>query len=78
MVTQGKAGLSRYAELDQAWQQLGLAAPARRGLVNANLFKLKDLTKISKAQFLAIHGIGPNAAMKISTAMKSQKISFKA
>lgn len=64
--------------MDQAWQQIGLAAPARRGLVDANLVKLTDLSKITKAQFLAIHGIGPNAAKKISTAMKSQKISFKA
>ena len=70
LVTQGKIELTRYEELDQAWRQLGLAAPARRGLVDANLFRLTDLSKITKAQFLAIHGIGPNAAQKIITAMK--------
>ena len=77
LVTKGKIDLTRYEELDQAWRQLGLAAPARRGLVDANLFRLTDLSKITKAQFLAIHGIGPNAAQKIITAMKGQKIDFK-
>ncbi len=76
-VSSGKVDLAYYEKLDSTWQKLGIAAPARRGLIDHHLFELADLTKLSKAEFLAIHGIGPTAAKLISNAMTANKLSFK-
>ena len=42
-VTNGEVDLEYYASVDGAWVELGLAAPARRALVDDGLFKLSDL-----------------------------------
>ena len=47
-VVRGEVDLSKYEEVDGIWRKLGLAAPARRALVNAKLLKLSDLKKISE------------------------------
>lgn len=77
-VTQGKVDLGYYQNLDGYWRELGISAPARRGLIDQKAFVLTDLRKLTKTQFLAIHGIGPKAEKIIIAAMKRQKISFKA
>ena len=42
-----QAELDRYEKLDQEWREYGIAAPARRALVDAKLYKVSDLRKIS-------------------------------
>lgn len=69
--------LAKYEKLDSYWKSLGVAAPARRGLVDNNLYKLSDLKKVTRVQFLKIHAMGPSAARKIENEMRRQKISFK-
>ena len=64
-------------EVDGVWRKLGLAAPARRALVNAKLLKLGDLKKISEKDFLALHGMGPSAAKIIKVEMRKKKLTFK-
>lgn len=58
-VTAGEVDLTRYAQLDENWRQLGIAAPARRALIDANIFKLADLNRISLDKLSKLHGMGP-------------------
>jgi hypothetical protein len=75
-VTRGEVDLDRYAALDGAWQELGLAAPARRALVDAGLRRLEDLAKLSEERVRSLHGIGPNALAKLKVAMKKAGVAF--
>ena len=76
-VKSGKVDTSKYAEHDAHWRNIGLAAPARRGLVDNGLFKLTDLRKVTKEEFLGIHGIGENAAANVMARMKSARVTFR-
>ena len=76
-VVSGKVDLGRYEKLAGPWQELGLAKPAQRGLIDQGILQLTDLTKLTKPEFLAIHGIGPTAAKQIGNAMKAKKLKFK-
>ena len=60
-VTRGEVNLSKYEKLDGEWKKLGLAAPARRALVDAKLFTPKDLKKITETDLKKLHGMGPTA-----------------
>ena len=76
-VVKGEIDLSKYEKLDGEWKELGLASPARRALINAKLLKLMDLKKISEAELINMHGIGPNALKKIQVAMRKNGLIFK-
>ena len=69
--------LDYYASVDQAWVELGLAAPARRALIDDGLFKLSDLRKTSLAAVKELHGMGPNAIRILTTEMKKADLSFR-
>jgi hypothetical protein len=69
--------LDYYASVDQVWVQLGLAAPARRALIDDGLFKLSDLRKTSLAAVKELHGMGPNAIRILTTEMKKADLSFR-
>lgn len=77
LVTQGKVDLSLYDKLDGEWKRIGLAAPARRALINAKLIKITDLKKISEKNLMALHGMGPSSLPIIKREMKKYKIKFK-
>jgi uncharacterized protein YdhG (YjbR/CyaY superfamily) len=76
-VKQGRVNLGKYAKLDSHWRELGIAAPARRGLVDKKLFKIGDLRTVMESEFLEIHGMGPKAAAVIRREMKRRKIIFR-
>lgn len=76
-VKTGTVDLAKYEKLDHYWKSIRVAAPARRGLVDNNLYKLSDLKKITRVQFLKIHAMGPSATKVIEREMRSHKISFK-
>ena len=71
------AGKDDYELHDQEWQKIGLAAPARRALVDAKLYKVSDLRKITLAELTALHGMGKSAIARIKVIMEAKKISFK-
>jgi len=77
VVTNGTADLDRYESLDSAWLEIGLAAPARRALVDDGLFELADLRKVSLAAVKELHGMGPNAIRILTTEMKKADLSFR-
>jgi uncharacterized protein YdhG (YjbR/CyaY superfamily) len=60
-VKQGKVDLRKYESKDSVWRDLGLAAPARRGLVDKRILKVSDLNRYSDQDLAAIHGIGISA-----------------
>ena len=72
-VTLGQVDLAKYQKVDGNWRALGLAAPARRALVDAKLLKLADLAKIKLEDLSKLHGMGPKAI----SALKSAGAKFK-
>jgi hypothetical protein len=50
-----------YEGVDGAWQEIGLAAPARRALIDEGYYAISDLRKASLAALKELHGMGPNA-----------------
>lgn len=71
------AGRNDYELHDQEWQKIGLAAPARRALVDAKLYKVSDLRKITLTELSAMHGMGKSAIARIKVIMEAKKIDFR-
>ncbi len=76
-VTRGAVDLDAYASRDGAWRAIGLAAPARRALVDAGLTKLTQLSQWTRADLALLHGMGPNALKKIDEALVNNGFSFR-
>lgn len=76
-VSNDDVDLDYYATVDQAWVEIGLAAPARRALIDDGLFKLSDLRKTSLAAVKDLHGMGPNAIRILINEMKKADLSFR-
>jgi hypothetical protein len=76
-ITRGEVDLSKYEQLDVEWRQIGLASPARRALVDAKLYKVSDLRKISLSELASLHGMGKSAISRIVEIMAAKKIKFK-
>lgn len=69
--------LDRYEKLDQEWREYKIAAPARRALVDAKLYKVSDLRKISLAELEGLHGMGKSAVARLKVLMNAKKIKFR-
>jgi hypothetical protein len=72
-----QADLDRYETLDREWREYGIAAPARRALVDAKLFKVSDLRKISLSELEGLHGMGKSAIARLKVLMNAKKIKFR-
>lgn len=66
-----------YEAVDGAWRAMGLAAPARRALIDDGLYKVTDLRKVSLAALKELHGMGPNAIRLLVTEMKKNDYQFR-
>jgi hypothetical protein len=53
-----------------------LAKPAQRALLSQGISILNDLSRFTKAEIKALHGIGPDAIEKITNEMFEEQISF--
>ena len=71
-----QAELDRYESLDREWREYGLSAPARRALVDAKLYKVSDLRKISQSDLEDLHGMGKSAVARLKVLMSAKKIKF--
>jgi len=69
--------LDRYKKLDQEWREYNIAAPARRALVDAKLYKVSDLRKISLSELEGLHGMGKSAVARLKVLMNAKKIKFR-
>ena len=68
--------LDRYEKLDCEWREYGIAAPARRALIDARLYKVSDLRKISQSELEDLHGMGKSAIARLKVLMNAKKIKF--
>jgi hypothetical protein len=71
-----QAELDRYESLDREWREYGISAPARRALVDAKLYKVSDLRKISQSDLEDLHGMGKSAIARLKVLMNAKKIKF--
>lgn len=54
-----------------------LSAPARRALVNAGIQTAQDLSRFSKKEIAALHGMGPSSLPKLEAALAKEGLAFK-
>lgn len=54
-----------------------IAAPARRALTSAGIAKLEQLTKVTEAELLQLHGMGRNAVATLCEALSARGLSFR-
>ncbi len=66
-----------YFEQDGNWREIGLAAPARRALIDEGFYQLSDLRKVSLSAVKELHGMGPNAIRILVAEMKKHDLSFR-
>ena len=71
-----QAELDRYESIDREWRDYGISAPARRALVDAKLYKVSDLRKISQSDLEELHGMGKSAVARLKVLMNAKKIKF--
>ena len=65
------------AKLEAEWFKIGLTAPARKALVEAKLYKVSDLRKISLEELKAIPGIAKSSIARIKVIMAAKRIEFR-
>jgi hypothetical protein len=53
-----------------------LASPARRALAGAGITRLDQLTRMTEAELLLLHGMGPNAIKTLRLALQEKGLSF--
>lgn len=66
-----------YAQVDEAWRDIGLVAPARHALIDDGHYKLSDLRKVSLDAIKELPGMGPNAIRILVDEMKKADLSFR-
>ena len=54
------------------------SAPAQRALDGAGYLRLEDLTKVSEAELLTLHGMGPKAVGILKAALEEKGLAFAA
>ena len=67
----------KHDPLELEWFKIGLTGPARRALVEAKLYKVSDLRKISLDELIALHGMKKSSVARIREIMDAKKISFR-
>jgi|UniRef100_UPI0040496947 hypothetical protein len=77
VTTPSQADSDKYLELEGNWVAIGLAAPARRALIDDGLFSVSDLRKTSLAALKELDGMGPNAIRVLVAEMKKADLSFR-
>ena len=55
----------------------GLAAPARRAVIGAGVWRLEQLAAFSEGELKKLHGIGPNAMRQLQQALESRGMGFR-
>lgn len=65
-----------HRDPEYEWKKIGLASPAVKGLVEAKLYKVSDLRKVTEAEVMELHGMGKSALARIKVIMKAKKITF--
>jgi hypothetical protein len=64
-------------EPDSEWARIGLSGPARKALVEAKLYRVSDLRKISLDELQNLHGMAKSSIARIKVIMEAKKIKFR-
>jgi hypothetical protein len=64
-------------EPDREWARIGLSGPARKALVEAKLYRVSDLRKISLDELTELQGMGKSSIARIKVIMDAKKIRFR-
>jgi DNA-directed RNA polymerase alpha subunit len=54
-----------------------LAKPAQRALANAGIKTLQQLSAVTEAELMQLHGVGKNALQTLKNMMADSNLSFK-
>lgn len=76
-LTNSDSAIDVYGAVDGDWRAIGLAAPARRALIDDGLYRLSDLRKVSLSALKESPGLGPNAIRVLVAEMKKADLSFR-
>jgi len=68
---------AKQEALEAEWYKIGLTSPARKALVDAKLYKVSDLRKVSLQELSAIDGVSKSALARIKVIMNAKKIRFR-
>jgi len=65
-------------KLDQQDSDLpsGLSNPASRALLGSGITRLEQLTRVSEADLLRLHGMGPKGIEQLRQALAGRNLSF--
>jgi len=63
--------------LEVEWRKIGLTAPARKALVEAKLYKVSDMRRVSLEELSSLPGLGKSAIARIKVIMNAKKIKFR-
>lgn len=55
----------------------GIGKPALRALVGAGYTRLEQLTEVTEAELLKLHGMGPKGLRILRSALEAKGLSFK-
>lgn len=69
--------MTEYEKLDVEWRKIGLTAPARKALVDAKLYKVSDLRKITLTELTELDGMSKSSIARIKVIMNAKRISFR-
>ncbi len=67
----------REVPLDDEWVKIGLTRPAREALVDAKLYRVSDLRRISLEELSGLHGLGKSAIARLKVIMQAKNITFR-
>ena len=75
--SKGQRPLDHYEANDSEWRKIGLSKPAREALIDAKLYKVSDLRRISLKELNSLKGLGKSAIARIKVIMDAKKIEFR-
>jgi hypothetical protein len=66
-----------YDTLGVEWRAIGLSGPATEALVDAKLFKVSDLRKVSLPELTKLDGLSKSAVTRIKLIMEAKRMEFR-
>jgi hypothetical protein len=67
---------TNQAEQPESDLPRGIGAPATRAITGAGYWRLDQLTGVSEAELLKLHGVGPKAIEVLRRALSDEGLSF--
>lgn len=69
--------MSAYESLDGEWRKIGLTAPSRKALVDAKLYRVSDLRRLTIQELAELDGISKSTIARLKKLMAAKHIPFR-